>query len=38
VYEEWRALTKPAPGPEGLRRPLWLGRPMNPVKEAYQVG
>ena len=38
VYEEWRALTKPAPGPDDLRRPLWLGRPMNPVKEAYRFG
>ena len=37
VYEEWRALTRPAPGPGGLRRPLWLGRPMHPVAEAYRM-
>ena len=29
VYEEWKALTKPAPGPGGLRRPLWMNRPCG---------
>ena len=28
VYREWLKLTRPAPGPDGLRRPLWL-RPLR---------
>jgi len=38
VFEEWLALTKPAPGPHGLRRPLWLNRPLRPRDEAYKLG
>ena len=30
VYEEWLAMTRPAPGPGNLRRPLWLNRPLHP--------
>jgi anaerobic selenocysteine-containing dehydrogenase len=30
VYREWLDETKPAPGPEGLRRPKWLKRPVAP--------
>ena len=37
VYEEWRAKTRPAPGPGGLRRPLWMNRPLHPVPEAYEM-
>jgi hypothetical protein len=37
VYEKWRALTQPAPGPGGLRRPLWLNRPLRPVDEAFRI-
>jgi hypothetical protein len=37
VYAEWKALTHPAPGPEGLRRPLYMNRPLRPVDEAYRV-
>ncbi len=37
VYEEWKQLTKPAPGPGGLRRPLWLKRPYRPVDDAYRL-
>ena len=37
VYEEWRAQTTPAPGPGGLRRPLWLNRPLHPSPEAYKL-
>jgi anaerobic selenocysteine-containing dehydrogenase len=36
VYEEWKRLTVPAPGPDGLRRPLWLKRPMHPTAAAYR--
>ncbi|MEZ0231156.1 MAG: molybdopterin-dependent oxidoreductase, partial [Planctomycetota bacterium] len=37
VYEEWLALAKPAPGPGGLRRPLWLGRPARPEDSYFYV-
>ena len=37
VYEEWKAKTTPAPGPGGLRRPLWLNRPLKPTAEAYRL-
>lgn len=35
IYKEWLAMTRPAPGPDGLRRPLWFNRPLKPVKEAF---
>jgi anaerobic selenocysteine-containing dehydrogenase len=38
VYEEWRAKCTPGPGPDGLRRPLWLKRPLRPTDAAYRVG
>jgi hypothetical protein len=37
VFHEWLALTKPAPGPGGLRRPLWLNRAVRPAAGAYVV-
>jgi anaerobic selenocysteine-containing dehydrogenase len=37
VYKEWLAMTRPAPGPNGLRRPLWLARPLRPVEEMFYV-
>jgi len=37
VYREWLALARPAPGPGGLRRPLWLNRPLRPADEAYRL-
>ncbi|HYU20128.1 MAG TPA: molybdopterin-dependent oxidoreductase [Chloroflexota bacterium] len=37
VYREWLAMTRPGPGPGGLRRPLWLQRPYKPDAAAYQV-
>ena len=37
VFKEWLALTRPAPGPDGLRRPLWLNRPLHPAEEAYKL-
>ena len=30
IYREWLDRTKPAPGPDGLRRPKWLKRPVAP--------
>jgi len=35
VYREWLSLTRPAPGPGNLRRPLWLPRSFRPADSAY---
>ena len=37
VFREWLATTKPAPGPGGLRRPLWMNRPVRPKDETYKI-
>ncbi len=37
VYREWLEKTRATAGPEGLRRPLWLGRPLRPTDEAYRM-
>jgi hypothetical protein len=37
IYKEWLAMTRPAPGPNGLRRPLWLARPLRPSDEMFFV-
>jgi anaerobic selenocysteine-containing dehydrogenase len=37
AYLEWMGRTRPAPGPDGLRRPLWFDRPLRPVPSAYKV-
>jgi len=37
VFQEWLALTKPAPGPGGLRRPLWINRAVRPTAAAYVI-
>jgi len=34
VAAEWRALTRPPPGP--LRRPLWFARAVRPSDDAYR--
>lgn len=36
-YKEWLAMTRPAPGPDGLRRPYWFKRPLKPDKKAYYL-
>ncbi|MDA1193885.1 MAG: molybdopterin-dependent oxidoreductase [Planctomycetota bacterium] len=36
VYAHWRALARPGPV-DGLRRPLWLNRPLHPTEAAYRV-
>jgi anaerobic selenocysteine-containing dehydrogenase len=36
VYKEWLAMTRPAPGPGNLRRPLWMPRPLKPDVSAYR--
>ncbi len=35
VYKEWLKMTRPAPGPDNLRRPLWMPRALRPAKETY---
>jgi anaerobic selenocysteine-containing dehydrogenase len=37
VYLRWKDLCRPAPGPGGLRRPLWFARVARPVPEAYAM-
>ncbi len=37
VYKEWLKMTRPAPGPNGLRRPLWMNRPLRPVEEMFYI-
>ncbi len=36
LYREWLAMTRPGPGPGGLRRPLWFARPVKPRASAYR--
>ena len=35
VYKKWLEMTRPAPGPNGLRRPLWFARPLKPTLDTY---
>jgi anaerobic selenocysteine-containing dehydrogenase len=37
VYRKWRDMTRPGPGPDGLRRPLWLDRPLRPAEEMFKA-
>ncbi|MFQ5612968.1 MAG: molybdopterin-dependent oxidoreductase [Anaerolineae bacterium] len=37
VYRRWLELARPAPGPGGLRRPLWLKRPLKPDLKAFYL-
>jgi anaerobic selenocysteine-containing dehydrogenase len=37
VYQRWKALTRPAPGPGGLRRPLWIPRVHRPEEAAFYM-
>jgi len=37
IYKAWLEMARPAPGPDGLRRPLWLKRPLRPVEEMFYV-
>lgn len=39
VYRNWKAMTRPASqhSPDGTRRPLWLNRPLKPVRDAYNL-
>jgi len=35
VYKRWLAKTRGGPGPAGLRRPLWMNRPLRPTLSAF---
>jgi hypothetical protein len=37
VYKEWLAMTRPAPGPNGERRPLWFKRAFKPDESVYYI-
>ena len=37
AYKEWMQRTRPAPGPDGTRRPYWFDRPLRPVAAAYKM-
>jgi hypothetical protein len=37
LYREWMEKTRPAPGPDGTRRPAWFDRPLRPRPEAYKM-
>jgi hypothetical protein len=37
IYKEWMKMTRPAPGPDNLRRPLWFKRAYRPDDETYYI-
>ena len=37
AFREWFSMARPAPGPDNLRRPLWLNRPLHPAEDAYRL-
>ncbi len=37
AYKDWMQRTRPAPGPDGSRRPYWFDRPLRPVPAAYRI-
>jgi anaerobic selenocysteine-containing dehydrogenase len=37
VYKEWLSWTRPAPGPDGERRPLWFPRALKPDISTYYM-
>ncbi len=37
AYKDWLVMTRPAPGPCGLRRPLWMPRVYRPAPEAFYM-
>ena len=36
IFRDWLAMTRPGPGPGGLRRPRWLKRPFAPDPSMYK--
>lgn len=37
IYREWLDMTRPAPGPNGLRRPLWFKRALRPDESTFYI-
>ncbi len=37
IYKKWLDMARPAPGPGGLRRPLWFSRPVRPDAQTYYI-
>ena len=37
IYKEWMSMTRPAPGPNGERRPLWFKRAFKPDESTYYM-
>lgn len=37
VYRKWLKMARPAPGPNGLRRPLWMKRALRPAEETFYI-
>ncbi len=37
VYRKWMDMTRPAPGPDNLRRPLWFNRVLKPTIENFYL-
>jgi anaerobic selenocysteine-containing dehydrogenase len=37
AYKRWLAKTRGGPGPGGLRRPLWMNRPLRPTLDAFYI-
>ena len=37
IYRKWLEKTRPAPGPDNLRRPLWLKRPLRPETSLFYL-
>ncbi|MCB0497136.1 MAG: molybdopterin-dependent oxidoreductase [Cyclobacteriaceae bacterium] len=37
VYKEWLSWTRPAPGPNGERRPIWFHRALRPAPETFYI-
>ena len=35
IYKEWLEMARPPNRADGLRRPLWLNRPLRPAPEAF---
>jgi anaerobic selenocysteine-containing dehydrogenase len=37
VYKEWMKMTRPAPGPNGERRPIWFNRAFRPDASMFYI-
>ncbi len=37
IYRKWLEMTRPAPGPDNLRRPLWMKRPLRPDESKFYL-